>query len=44
MLIALSPAARQAAWDDAEQALEAFDTSEGFVGPCTMIAASGVKA
>ena len=43
MLSALDAPARQAAWDDVETALEAVETSDGFVGPCTMIAASGVK-
>jgi len=43
MLGALDAPAKQAAWDDVEKALSAFETSEGFVGPCTMIAASGIR-
>ena len=43
MLSALDAPAKQAAWDDVEKALGAFETSEGFVGACTMIAASGIK-
>lgn len=43
MLSTLEAPAIQAAWDDVEKALEIFETSEGFVGPCKMIAASGVK-
>lgn len=43
MLSTLDAPAKQAAWDDVEKALMAFETSEGFVGPCKMIAASGVR-
>lgn len=43
MLSALDAPAKQAAWDGVEEALVAFETSEGFIGPCTMIAASGVR-
>lgn len=43
MLGDLDETAKQAAWDDVETALEAFETDKGFVGPCTMIAATGVK-
>ncbi|CUK14857.1 Ubiquinone/menaquinone biosynthesis methyltransferase ubiE [Ruegeria denitrificans] len=43
MLGGLDDEAKQAAWEEVEIALEAFETDTGFIGPCTMIAASGVK-
>lgn len=43
MLGKVDETTRQAAWEEVERALEAFETEAGFVGPCKMIAASGVK-
>lgn len=43
MLGRLDPAAKQAAWEEVGRALCAFETGEGFEGPCTMIAAVGRK-
>lgn len=43
MLASLDDAARDAAWDDVAAALRAFETGAGFAGPCTMLAAVGVK-
>lgn len=43
MLGGLDEEARQDAWDAVEIVLESFETAQGFVGPCTMIAASGRK-
>jgi len=43
MLSTLSNEAKYLAWREVETALEAFEHDEGFVGPCTMIAASGQK-
>jgi len=44
MLGGLDTAAKDLAWREVETALEAFEGADGFVGPCTMIAASGQKA
>lgn len=43
MLGKLDAQAKQAAWGDVERALEAFESADGFSGPCTMIAAVGRK-
>ncbi|SEW04951.1 ubiE/COQ5 methyltransferase family protein [Aliiroseovarius sediminilitoris] len=43
MLGGLDDVAKQKAWEAVEKALEAFETDQGFAGPCTMIAASGRK-
>lgn len=43
MLASLDQAARSAAWDEVGAALRAFETDAGFAGPCTMLAAVGVK-
>jgi hypothetical protein len=41
MLAELPAAERAAAWDEVGHALEAFETAEGFVGPCEMLVAAG---
>ena len=43
MLSNLDSAAKRAAWQEVETALDQFETEEGFIGPCVMIAASGRK-
>lgn len=43
MLGKLDDQAKQAAWDEVETSLEAFENADGFSGPCTMIAAVGRK-
>ncbi len=43
MLAGLDEASRAAAWDDVAASLRAFETDEGFAGPCTMLAAVGMK-
>ncbi|MGF1562256.1 MAG: class I SAM-dependent methyltransferase [Geminicoccaceae bacterium] len=43
MLSKLDDAGKQAAWDEVAAALRAFETADGFEGPCTMIAAIGRK-
>lgn len=43
MLGKLDDQAKQAAWDEVETALQAFENTKGFSGPCTMIAAVGRK-
>ena len=44
MLAKLDDRSKQAAWDEVETALRAFETDRGFSGPCVMIAAAGRKA
>lgn len=44
MLAKLDDQSKQAAWDEVETALRAFETDRGFYGPCVMIAAAGRKA
>jgi SAM-dependent methyltransferase len=41
MLAGLDEAGREAAWAEIEEALRGFEGSEGFVGPCEMVVASG---
>ena len=43
MLAALSPAEREAAWDEVGDALRHFETADGFVGPCEMLVATGTR-
>jgi SAM-dependent methyltransferase len=43
MLAALSPADRQAAWDEIAQELTRFEDAQGFVGPCEMLVLSGTR-
>jgi SAM-dependent methyltransferase len=43
MLSGLDDAGKQAAWQEIAQELAKFDTTTGFVGPCEMIVAVGVK-
>jgi SAM-dependent methyltransferase len=43
MLANLDAAGREAAWQEIEQQLRAFETSAGFEGPCEMIVGVGVK-
>lgn len=43
MLASLDQSGREAAWQEIEQELRAFETSSGFAGPCEMIVAVGVK-
>lgn len=44
MLSNLSDDAKALAWREVETSLEAFEGEDGFIGPCTMIAASGQKS
>lgn len=44
MLAKLDDRSKEAAWDEVETALQAFETDRGFSGPCIMIAAAGRKA
>ena len=43
MLSGLSPAEREAAWQEVGEALRQFETGEGFVGPCEMLVAAGTR-
>jgi len=43
MLSGLDDAGKQAAWQEIAQELAKFETPKGFVGPCEMIVAVGVK-
>ena len=43
MLSGLDEGGREAAWDEIGQALRKFETPAGFVGPCEMIVAVGVR-
>lgn len=44
MLSNLDESAKEAAWSEVESALEQFENNGCFIGPCVMIAASGVNA
>jgi len=41
MMGALSDAERDAVWDEIHEALRAFETDDGFVGPCRLVVAAG---
>jgi ubiquinone/menaquinone biosynthesis C-methylase UbiE len=41
MMVGLSEAERAEAWRAIEEALRAFETSDGFVGPCEMLVGAG---
>jgi SAM-dependent methyltransferase len=41
MLAGLAEPERDAAWDEVEEALGAFDGPDGFVGPCELLVAAG---
>ncbi len=43
MLAGLDTAGREAAWQEIEQELHAFETAAGFEGPCEMIVAVGTR-
>jgi ubiquinone/menaquinone biosynthesis C-methylase UbiE len=43
MMNGLTNAEKESVWQDIEQALQQFETAEGFVGPCEMIVAAGQK-
>ncbi|BBK32809.1 ubiquinone/menaquinone biosynthesis C-methylase UbiE [Stella humosa] len=43
MMAGLDAAGREAAWQEIEEALGAFEGSDGFAGPCEMIVGIGVK-
>ena len=43
MLAGLTEAEREAAWDEIEQELRAFEGSHGFEGPCELIVAAGTR-
>lgn len=43
MLDGLDHEAREAAWNEVESALDAFEQDGSFIGPCTMIAACGSR-
>jgi ubiquinone/menaquinone biosynthesis C-methylase UbiE len=43
MLAGLAPQEREAAWDEVLTELSRFETAEGFVGPCELLVAVGVK-
>ncbi len=41
MMAGLSEAERQATWDEIEQELRAFESTDGFAGPCELVVAVG---
>jgi hypothetical protein len=41
MMVALSETERAQAWQAIEEALRAFETGDGFVGPCEMLVGAG---
>jgi len=41
MMVGLSDAQRVQVWRDIEDALRAFETGDGFVGPCEMLVGAG---
>ena len=43
LLASLDETGREAAWQEIEQELRAFESKAGFEGPCEMIVAVGVK-
>jgi SAM-dependent methyltransferase len=43
MLAGLAPSEREAAWSEVLQELSRFETADGFVGPCEMLVATGVR-
>jgi hypothetical protein len=43
MLAGLGEAERAEAWDEIARALAAFEGPDGFVGPCELVVAAGVK-
>jgi len=43
MLSGVPEAERAAVWDEIEEALGRFETTEGFVGPCELLVASAVR-
>ncbi len=43
ILAPLNPAARNAAWDDMQSQLDAYQSAEGWVGPNTLLLAAGQK-
>lgn len=43
MMAGLQHAEREEAWNEIERELAQFETSDGFVGPCELIAAAGVR-
>jgi ubiquinone/menaquinone biosynthesis C-methylase UbiE len=43
MMAAMSEAERAETWQEIEEALRKFETPDGFVGPCEMLAGAGVK-
>ena len=43
MLAGLPEAERPSVWDEIEQELKKFEGPDGFVGPCEMVVAAGVK-
>ena len=43
MMSSLSEAEREETWQEIEQELKQFETSDGFEGPCEMVVGSGVK-
>lgn len=43
MLAGVPEAERPSVWDEIEQELKKFESAEGFVGPCEMVVAIGIK-
>ena len=43
MLSSLSESERNDAWVEIETALATFEGRDGFVGPCEMVVAAGIK-
>jgi hypothetical protein len=41
MLAGLSEAEREDVWQEIAQALQAFESGDGFVGPCEMLVGAG---
>ncbi len=41
MLSGLSKAEQESVWDEIADALSAYETKDGFVGPCEMVIVSG---
>lgn len=44
MMSGLTDAEKQSVWEEIEQELKKFETSDGFIGPCEMIVAVGEKS
>jgi hypothetical protein len=43
MLATVSEAERESVWEEIANELQQFETADGFVGPCEMLVAMGIK-